>query len=161
MVTRWVVNASPIILLSKIGRIDLLRTLAATVVIPLAAVREVECRGPADPGSAALAQATWLVRVDPGVPSPQVAAFGLGDGESAVLSHALCDPGSGVILDDRAARNASAALGIPYQGTLGLIAFAKSKGLIPAAKPLLETLRLNGMYLSDQVMNRVLEQVGE
>jgi predicted nucleic acid-binding protein len=90
-----------------------------------------------------------------------VTAFGLGDGETAVLAYALDNPGSGVILDDRAARNAAAALGIPNQGTLAVVVFAKTLGLIPAARPVIEQLRHLGMYLSDQVMNRALAQVGE
>jgi len=90
-----------------------------------------------------------------------VAVFGLGDGETAVLAHALAHPGSGAIVDDQAARSAAAALGIPHQGTLGVIVFAKVQGLIPAARPVVEQLRQYGMYLSDQVMNQALAQVGE
>jgi hypothetical protein len=62
--------------------------------------------------------ATWLVSVDPGPIPANVAAFGLGDGETAVLTHALANPGSGAIIDDQAARNAAVALGIPHQGML-------------------------------------------
>jgi predicted nucleic acid-binding protein len=108
-----------------------------------------------------LAQSTWLLSVDPGPIPPAVSALGLGDGESSVLAHALANPGCGVILDDQVARNAAAAMGIPYQGTLGVIVFAKMQGLIPAARPVVEQLRQQGMYLSDQVMNQALAQVGE
>jgi predicted nucleic acid-binding protein len=44
---------------------------------------------------------------------------------------------------------------------LAVIIFAKAHGLIPAARPVLEQLRQLGMYLSDQVMNQALAQVGE
>ena len=90
-----------------------------------------------------------------------MAAFGLGDGETAVLAHALANPRSGVILDDRGARKAAAALGIPNQGTLAVVVFAKAHGLIPAARPVVEQLRQHGMYLSDQLMNQALAKVGE
>jgi predicted nucleic acid-binding protein len=105
----------------------------------------------------ALAQATWLRSVIPGPLPPTVTVFNLGAGESAVLAH----PGSGAIVDDRAARSAAAALAIPDQGNLGVIILAKFQGLLPAARPVLEQLRHKGMYLSDQLMNRVLAQVGE
>jgi predicted nucleic acid-binding protein len=131
------------------------------VVIPEAAKQEIQRRGPAEPAAQALAQATWLLTVDPGAIPPAVSILGLGDGESSVLAHALANPGSGVILDDLGARNAPAALGIPYQGTLGVIVFAKTHGFIPAARPVVEQLRQQGMYLSDQVMNQALAQVGE
>jgi predicted nucleic acid-binding protein len=130
------------------------------VVIPEAAVQEIRRRGPADVAVQALAQSTWLVSVDPGPIPANVAAFGLGDGENAVLAHALANAGSGAIVDDQAARNA-AALGIPHQGTLGVVVFAKMQGFIPAARPVVEQLRQHGMYLLDQVMNQALAQVGE
>src|SRR5262249_18401604 len=90
-----------------------------------------------------------------------VMAFGLGLGESAVLAHALAIPGGGAIIDDQAARKAASSLGIPHIGTLGIIIQAKSLAIIPAARPLLEQLRKQGMYLSDQVLNQALAQVGE
>lgn len=103
----------------------------------------------------------WLLQVDPGPIPAKVAAFGLGDGENAVLAHALANPGSGAIIDDQAARNAAAVLGIPHQGTLGVVIFAKAQGCIPAARPIVEQLRQHGMYLSDHMMNQALAQIGE
>ena len=71
----------------------------------------------------------------------------------------LCSRGE--LSTSQAARNAAAALGIAYRGTLGVVISAKTQGLIPAARPVVEQLRQNGMYLSDQVMNQALAQVGE
>ena len=131
------------------------------VVIPDAAAREVQQRGASDVSVQALAQATWLASVDPGPIPAVVAAFGVGAGESAVLAQALANPGSGAILDDQTARRAAAALGIPHQGTLALVIHAKRQGLVSLARPILELLRQEGMYLSDQLMNQALAQIGE
>jgi predicted nucleic acid-binding protein len=161
VVSLWVVNASPIILLTKARLLEVLRHLGSPVVIPEAAVHEVQQRGASHLSVQSLAQATWLVSVDPGPIPPAIAAFGLGAGESAVLAHALANPGSGAILDDQAARRAAAMLGIPHQGTLALILHAKRAGLISLARPVVELLRSEGMYLSDQLMNHALAQVGE
>lgn len=161
MVTLWVVNASPIILLARAGLVDLLQHIGPSVVIPGAAVLEIQRRGSTDPAVQALAQANWLPTVDPGPIPANIAAFGLGDGETAVLAHALANAGSGAIFDDQAARRAAAALGIPHQGTLGVVISAKAHGVIAAARPVVEQLRRQGMYLSDQVMNQALAQVGE
>ena len=161
MVTLWVVNASPIILLAKVGLIDLLQQLGSPVVIPEAAVLEIRRRGSADTAVQALGRAKWLVTIDPGPIPAKVSAFGLGAGETAVLAHALANSGSGAVVDDQAARSAAAAMGIPHQGTLSVLIAAKAQGLIPAARPVLEKLRQQGMYLSDQVMNQALLQVGE
>jgi predicted nucleic acid-binding protein len=161
VVSLWVVNASPIILLAKVGLVDLLRQLGPAFVIPGPVVREIQRRGPADAAVQALAQAAWLLSVDPGPIPPAVSAFGLGDGESGVLAHALANPGSGAIIDDQGARNAAAALAIPHQGTLGVVLDGKMQGLIAAARPVIEQLRQEGMYLSDALMNTALAQVGE
>ena len=70
MVSLWVVNASPIILLTKIGLVDLLKQLGPPIVIPAAAVLEIQRRGPSDAAVQALAQSPWLATVDPGAVGP-------------------------------------------------------------------------------------------
>lgn len=61
----------------------------------------------------------------------------------------------------RAGYRCATTLGIPIRGTLGLVLTAKQRGEISAARPVLEQLRLSGMYLSDWVMNQALALVGE
>ncbi len=78
-----------------------------------------------------------------------------------MLTWGYVNPGTEVIVDDLAARRCAAALGIPVRGTLGLVLTAKQQGILPAARPVLEQLRLSGMYLSDRVMNQALALVGE
>ena len=85
----------------------------------------------------------------------------LGAGESAVLAWAHAHPGSLAIVDDLAGRRCAAALRIPVRGTLGLVLVAKQRGRIKAARPVLESMRASGMYLSDGVMNRALALVDE
>jgi predicted nucleic acid-binding protein len=148
-------------LLSKVGLVDVLQHLGAPAVIPIAAVHEIQRRGPTDPSVQTLVKATWLATVDPGPIPSSVSALGLGPGESAVIAYALANSGSGVVFDDQAARRAAATLSIPHQGTLSLVILAKVQGLIPAARPVVEQLRQQGMYLSDQVMNQALTQVAE
>lgn len=155
------VDASPVILLSKVGQLDLLRRLGAPVVIPQEAANEIRTAGPSDPAVQALANAPWLQVVTAGPLPASIVGLKLGDGESAVLAHAQANPGSGVIIDDRAGRNAAVALGLPCQGTLGLVLFAKANGHLAAARPVIEQLRHHGMYLSDKVMNQALALVGE
>jgi predicted nucleic acid-binding protein len=80
---------------------------------------------------------------------------------SAVLAWAHAHPGTLAIVDDLAGRRCAAALRIPVRGTLGLVLTAKQRGQIKAARPVLESMRASGMYLSDGVMNRALALVGE
>ena len=100
MVETAVVNASPLICLSRAGLADLLRQSAQTIVVPAAVAREILARGPRDLTAATLASSTWLKQVeDPAVP-PGILAWDLGDGESYVLALALSHPGTPAIIDD-------------------------------------------------------------
>ena len=56
MTRKWVVNASPLIILGKISQIDLLHKLAETLVIPKAVAVEIEHGDPNDPAK------QWLAR---------------------------------------------------------------------------------------------------
>ncbi|MGH8068736.1 MAG: DUF3368 domain-containing protein [Candidatus Entotheonellia bacterium] len=104
---------------------------------------------------------TWLVVVEDVLVPGLIQAWDLGPGESSVLAWAYAYPGTEMIVDDLAARRCAAALGIPARGTLELILTAKKRGRIAAARPILETLRRSGMYLSDHVLNQALALVDE
>lgn len=158
---RAVVNASPLIFLSRAGLLDLLQLLSPEIIVPEIVATEIEVRGKSDPTAQAIANTAWLlVTQTPPVP-PQIQAWGLGSGESAVLAWAHAHPGSEAIIDDLAGRRCAATFNIPVRGTLGLALIAKQRGRIPSARRVLEQLRQGGMYLSGRVMNEALAIVGE
>lgn len=161
MAERPAINASPLILLTKAGLLNLLQLLSQEIVVPAAVATEIGQYGETDVTAAALAQTEWLVVVEtPPVPEI-IQSWDLGAGESAVLTWGYVNPNTEVIVDDLAARRCATTLGIPVRGTLGLVLTAKQRGTIGAARPVLEQLRLSGMYLSDRVMERALALVGE
>jgi predicted nucleic acid-binding protein len=158
---RAVVNASPLIFLSRAGLLDLLQLVSSEIVVPEIVASEIEVRGKSDPTAQAIASTAWLlVTQTPAVP-PQIQSWGLGPGESSVLTWAYAHPGSEAIIDDLAGRRCAAAFSIPVRDTLGLALVAKQRGRVPSARRVLEQLRQGGMYLSDQVMNEALARVGE
>lgn len=160
MPERWVINASPIILLAKIEHLHLLAQLPDDWVVPQAVIAEIEA-GPADdPARLLLPTLSWpTVAV---TPNPQILAWDLGAGESAVLSHALTQPGWKAVLDDGAARRCAHTFSIPLIGTLGVILRARRAGLIPAAVPLLQLLLSHDFRMDDAVIRRALQEtVGE
>ncbi len=155
------INASPLIYLSRAGLLDLLQVIAPEIVVPQTVAAEILRRGVADVTVLAIRQNDWLkITPTPPVP-PEITAWSLGAGESAVLSWASANKNTEAIVDDLAARRCAAALQIPVRGTLGIVLTAKQRGEISAARPLLEKLRKNGMYLSDKVLNHALLLVGE
>lgn len=141
MVERPVVNASPLIFLSKANLLELLQLASEEIVVPVAVATEIQRRGQADVTVQALERTPWLTVVT----TPQVASkirdWDLGEGESAVLAWAYAHPGTEAIVDDLAARRCATTLDMPIRGTLGLVLTAKQKGIIPAARPILEKLR--------------------
>lgn len=154
-------NASPLILLTHVGLLDVLHEPGVPAVVPDVVVGEIGAHGANDPAVLAVQAAPWLnVVTAPAIPA-EVAAWGLDAGEAAVLAVALGRPGTQAVLDDLAARRCAAALGIPTQGTLGLVLVAKQLGMIPQVRPVLASLRQAGLYVSDRLIAAVLTQAGE
>lgn len=155
------INTSPLIFLTKGGFLELLQLISPEIIVPVAVAREIQAYGATDTTAQALATTDWLL-VRETLPIPAIIQnWDLGAGESAVLTWGYIYPGTEIILDDLAARLCANALGIPVRGTLGLVITAKQRGKITAARPVLEQLRLSGMYLSDRVIDRALALVEE
>ena len=161
MIERPAINTSPLIFLTKGGYMSLLQLVSEEIIVPAAVATEIQAYGAMDVTASTLASTEWLVvKETPPVPTV-IQSWDLGAGESAVLTWGYVNPGTEVILDDLAGRRCAAALGIPVRGTLGLVLKAKQRGAIPAARPVLEQLRSQGMYLSDRVILQALALVGE
>ncbi len=161
MSRRWVVNASPLILLTKISHIFLLHELCSELVIPRGVAKEI-LNGPAndltriwlnEKGSPLIRD---LEQVD-----PVVAAWDLGLGESQVISWAYKNPGFEAILDDRAARKCALSLKIPVRGTVGVILLAKKDRRLAKAKPLLNQLIQIGFRIDPELLRTTLRLAKE
>jgi predicted nucleic acid-binding protein len=156
----WVVNASPLILFSRIARLDLIERLAPAILIPNAVIEETRAGQQKDP--TAIAALAWAAksRVEDVAVITSIEHWDLGLGESEVIAH--CVGGSRwAVLDDRAARRAAAAHNVPVIGTLGIVLRSKQKRLIESARPLVSELVAAGMFLNDEFANQVLASVGE
>jgi len=156
-----VVNASPLIFLSRGGHLPLLRSVAAQVRVPHAVAEELRVRGADDVTARQLTSYPWLVIRETAEISLTIMQWGLGPGESAVLAEALGLPGCRAVIDDLAARKCAASLGIPVIGTLGIVLRARRQGIIPAARPVVEDLLRGGMFLSRSLLDRALALVDE
>jgi predicted nucleic acid-binding protein len=116
----WIVNASPLILLGKINRLDLLSALAPGLAIPESVAREVRAGPDSDPAK------LWLQHdADPVVPDSAITtdllAWDLGAGETAVIALAPAKHEAICVLDDLAARKCAAVYGLQVIGTLGIL----------------------------------------
>jgi predicted nucleic acid-binding protein len=64
-------------------------------------------------------------------------------------------------MDDRLARAAAQAEGVPIGGTLSTVLDAQAAGFIPTVKEVLDDLRANGFRLSNALYQTVLQVAGE
>jgi len=153
----WVVNASPLIILDRLGQLDLLARLGHTLVVPTGVLAEVS-RGPRPiPQSRLESFRTATVEVIDAI----VAGWDLGRGESEVLTYAVVERADVAVLDDRAARRCADVLGLVAHGTLHVLLQAKKAGILPAVGPVIGRARAEGLFLSDELVARVLLQAGE
>ena len=156
-----VTNASPLIYLGRTGNIHLLQHCARDVSVPDAVVHEIRAAGTDDAAAQAMDTCAWLQVVSVSTVPPQIAAWNLGIGESAVLAWAVANPGTWAIIDDLEGRRCASQLRIRVVGTLGLVLAAKRRGTIPTARAVIEALIGSGLYLSDDVVADALALVGE
>jgi predicted nucleic acid-binding protein len=113
MPKKWVVKASPLIVLARINHLFLLHHVAAELVVPAEVAREI-AQGPEDDPVRQwlLSYGQALVR-EVQVILPMIIAWNLGLGETKVLAWAYENPEYEVILNDRAARNCALSLNLP------------------------------------------------
>lgn len=161
MARRWLANASPLILFGKVDHAALLVELCDELTIPETVVREVSVRPEGKRAIDELAS-TPGVRLAGDRPVPEsIARWDLGPGESQVLTTTASTQDARSVLDDRAARRCAASLDLPVIGTVGVVLRAKHLGAIAAARPLLDRLGAEGLYISRELVEQALHHVGE
>ena len=85
-------------------------------------------------------------------------AVGLDSGEAAALALALEIRADAVLIDERRGYEIAIQLGLRTIGILGILLLAKSRGLIPAVKPILDALQQQaGFWLSESLRKQVLQ----
>jgi len=154
-------DSTALILLARIGRLELLREVVGEVWIPEAVAAEV--RKPGKPGAEALEVALddWIhvarvrdrERVE-GLPR----RLGLGEREAIVLA---VEREATLLSDDKAARREAQAQGVDVTGLLAVLLEAKARGLIPEVKGVLDELVGEGFRLAPDLYEAVLREAGE
>lgn len=169
-VTRRVViaDAGPMIALARIDSLALLRGLFGRVCVTGTVRDEILPATPAFPDAEVFGRelaSGWIEVVDVLQDDWKPLNPGVDAGEASAI-HAACiwrEAGDAVLLvmDDRAGRLEARRRGLALIGTAAIIGLAKTKGLIPAARPLLERLTQSGYFLGPTVIAAVLADVGE
>jgi predicted nucleic acid-binding protein len=151
-----VVNTTPIIALSLIGELDLLRSLYNQLVVPSAVEAEVLAGGRGGIGSSELREASWLRIASLQDPRRAELLVDLDRGEAEVLALAQELNADLVIMDERLGRLHARRLGLTLTGTMGVLLRAKQLGHVKAVAPLIGRLRQGGIHLSDELVTEAL-----
>ncbi len=155
-------DTSPILNLSRIGRLELLARLYEQVLIPPAVYRELARSDMGDPLIES-ASPSWLV-VEAAQDRVRIAELSeeLDPGEAEAIALALEKQADLILVDERLGRRVALALGLRVTGLLGVLAEAKRAGLIERVKPVIEDLRERaGFWISAELVAQVLTDLDE
>lgn len=158
-----VVNSTPLIALSIVGRLNLLPALLDDVVIPASVHEEVVGEGRGRPGSAEVSEAEWLTVRRPQETSPLPAeVMGLDQGEIDVILLAQEVEADWVLIDEKLARQIAKAVGLQVRGTLGVLLAAYRTGLLSREDSLraVRELARSSVRLSDRLVRWFEEELG-
>jgi len=147
-VTKAIVNSTPLIALSLIGRFSLLKAIFDEVIVPAAVYDEVVSRGRGRPGVEEVKNADWVVVKAPKEKSslpPML--LGLDQGEVDVILLAQELEADWVLVDEKLGRRTAKAVGLRVKGTLGILLVAYQAGLISRQEAIEAVGRLAESYV--------------
>ena len=154
-----IVNSTPVIGLANIGKLDVLRQMYGTITIPQAVFDEIKSPSVQRQVNA---NRDWI-RVEQinDISQKQMYRAKLHAGEVEVMILAQEKKADLVILDDNAAKKTAKFLGLRVIGTLGILVLAKKRGYIKEVSPVLDALKRDGFFVSDDLCDLVLRQADE
>jgi len=145
-----VADASTLIGLSRIEKLNLLRDLYGEVVIPQSLYDEVIAESKY---SSEKIKSVKYLKVEKVSDNKMVELFlgYLGRGEAEVLTLSKEKKADLILIDEKKARRVARRAGFDIVGVLGLLLAAKNRALIPAVRPFIEELSKEAFGLSKKV----------
>lgn len=157
-----VADSTPLIALSRIGRLQLLERLYTRVVIPRAVFDEVVEQGHDRPGASEVSHSRFIEVGETATPIPAPPLRkNLGAGELAAIELALQLKADLLLVDDLPARREAMRQGLTIIGTVGILQQAKLASVVPALKPELRALINHDFHLSERMFQEACAAVGE
>lgn len=158
---KFISDSTPLIAFARIGELELVREVFGEILLPAAVYAEVaEARDDAA-GASEVAEAPWVrtASADPKVVAPLLVLVDRGEAEAIAIAQE--HQGSLLLTDDGKARRVAKQLGLTVQGSLGVLARAKRKGLIDSVKPWTSRLQDSGYRISKSAVEEFLRRLGE
>lgn len=153
-----VVNSTPLIHLSKIGKLALFQDFYSRIYISHAVYQEVVVDGERRKDALAVSQANWIEkrRVDQEY-LDRLKGFLLDPGEIETIALSLQLGADLVIMDELDGREIAASFGLNVVGTVGLVEEGYRLKLIDSLRVTLDDLRNSGFFLSEKLYQAILE----
>jgi predicted nucleic acid-binding protein len=152
-------NTTPFIALASIGQLDLLPSLFGRVHVAQSVIEEC-----AEGGRILvpdLSSLDWIMPEADEVSSISPVMFELDRGERQTILLARKFGAGRVIIDERIGRRVAEYLGLSVTGTLGVLAKAKSLGLIPSFHEAALAMRKQGIHYNAGLITRLAQHLGE
>ncbi|VVB55046.1 Uncharacterised protein [uncultured archaeon] len=148
-------NSSPLIFLSAVGILDLLKSEFGEILVPEPVYNEVTSNELK--GSSEVKHADWI-KVQT-IKNIEVLSFlpMLDRGEESAIVLAIEQEADLILLDDLAGRRAAMMQGLNVMGTLGFLKAMHRKGRIKNFKDVLDSLQKNGFWMNSDLYSRMLE----
>jgi len=153
-------DASPLIALSVVNKLDLLECLFEKVLVPVSVFNELTIAGKPE----ALRLAAWMQgKVFAAEDKQLVRSFSLSldIGESEAMALYFEKKADYLLIDEKKGRKIAAYNKMNVVGSLGILLLSKQKGLIPSVKPLLECLQQSYIRISGKLYLKTLELAKE
>ncbi|WP_434045153.1 MULTISPECIES: DUF3368 domain-containing protein [Sorangium] len=158
-----VADTTPLLYLSRIGHLDVVRAVHREIVVPKTVWEELVVARPAEPGVESLRSSPWI-RVNDEVEragiEPALEAS-LDAGEAAAIALAEMLRADTILIDERRGRAVARARGLRIQGTLGLLVEARRTGVLGSLRAVLDDLANAGFRVNARLVTEALRQVGE
>ncbi len=157
-----VVNTTPLIALSHVGQINLLKELYGEIIIPEAVYEELSVKAESVCKKAVDSSLDWIrVEKIKNLMAREMYKTQLHDGEVEVMILSKEIRADVVIIDDANAKKYAKYLKLPVTGTLGVLIRAKREGYIDRLEPILRQMVERGIYISQNLIELCLKQTGE
>ena len=155
-------NTGPIVALSMIGRIDILRDLFELVTVPEAVHMEILEGGTTNAGLAGYRKVNWIKVGTLSKPVDPLLRTSLDSGEAAVIELARELSVNLVLVDERKARKIARTIyGLHVIGSARVLVEAKRHGLLDNVGAALQAMRNGGYWIGDSIVDAALKQAGE
>lgn len=157
-----ITNTSPLLLLAKIRRLDLLRQLFDEILIAGAVYEEINAKLARETKEINVLIQTKVIylrkaRTDIVKNLP----VDLGKGERETIALAIETNADLVVMDDQEGRRLARSQGLSITGTVGVLIEARERKLISSIRQEMDHLIEAGMWLDEGFYHRILQEFDE